>query len=320
MTDTAQVASRKRKCEDSDELRQVLDIDIKTKTASGDANRRKLPKLKSAPKEIERDVMKQGSKFIIATDETGVGSLAGPLCVCAVHVPLEVDHEGVRDSKSFQSDALKSRRDDVFNALNNDTRVKKQIVFLDHEYVDQHNNLQTRLDGMTKSVEQLIEAENVLSRYKKEDIVVLIDGNRGPKELTDKYDCRLIVKGDTKSYAIGAASIFAKVVRDRYMTQMHKVFPEYNWVINKGYPSDNGRHMRIVSSIGNSPFHRKTFHPCKTMGLSVHAKEWLKTNKISDKEYNFDGFETTFKGAVPASRLDKNAREPQQPKVDSCWW
>jgi ribonuclease HII len=255
-------------------------------------------KLKSAPKDIERELLDCGYRYLIGVDECGVGSLAGPITVCAAHVPLEVDHGGVRDSKTLSA----VQRDEAYKALHGDERVKKQIVFFDHIYVDNHNNLQTRLDGMTKSVEQLIVQERVLERFKLEEVCVLIDGNAGPHELTSKYACRLIVRGDAHSYAIGAASNLAKVTRDRYMDMLHPQFPEYEWNKNKGYPSDGGKHMTTVRAMGNSVFHRRSFTPCNQVALSKHAKEWLKEHKHTDPEFSFAGYETPFTGIIPKGR------------------
>jgi len=312
------MSNEKRKiAETKSELDDALSVEVEQRIKRQKTTSKKRPKLKSAPKEIERALIEEGYQYIIGVDETGVGSIAGPLCVCAVHVPLEVDIEGVRDSKSFASDSLKIRRDEIYDQLNQDPRVKKQIVFLDHNYVDKHNPLKTRMDGMAMSVEQLIVAEKVLERYKLEDIVVLIDGNCGPKQLTEKYQCRLIVKGDVNCYAIGAASIFAKIVRDRYMTKLHAHFPEYGWDVNHGYPCSD--HMQTVRAIGNSNFHRVSFNPCKTRDYSVKAKEWMTKHKTTDAAFHYGEYETMPSSYKPNETKDV-VREVNKVNELNNWW
>jgi ribonuclease HII len=246
--------------------------------AAASGNARKPIPLKSAPKEIEQGFLDQGYEYVVGVDEAGMGSLCGPVTVCACITPIDVITGGVRDSKSFNTPSLVKRRDSIYDILQSDQRIHKAIVYMDHQYVDKHNVQVAGLDGMTRAVDTLLEECPVPDGSR---IKIIIDGNKAPKSLMDRYDCLLLPKADVLTYCTGAASIFAKVSRDRYMEKvLHPLFPEYGWDTNHGYPRQD--HMTLVRNLGYSAFHRISFNPCNKVQMSEHSKEWLATGHNVD--------------------------------------
>jgi ribonuclease HII len=132
------------------------------------------------------------------------------------------------------------------------------VGIIDHKRIDQINILQATFEGMTKAVDALSLKPDYL----------LIDGNKVPPQLQSKYPnaAEAIVKGDARCYLIAAASIIAKVTRDKIMSAYHEQWPQFNFIQHKGYPTAS--HVAAVLNHGPCPIHRMTFAPLKTLNLS----------------------------------------------------
>ena len=187
-------------------------------------------------------------------DEAGRGPLAGPVVAAAVLFPklsLSIDlFSLINDSKKLSE----AKRELVYEKL----RASDAIIgvgLATVEEIDQINILQASLLAMTRAIDQL--CASVLPD------MALIDGNKSPKITIPTLP---IVKGDSKSYSIAAASIVAKVERDRMMADYAAQYPQYEFDKHKGYPT--ALHLEKVSTFGLLPIHRKTFGPCKGKALN----------------------------------------------------
>lgn len=186
------------------------------------------------------DSFRSGDIRIIAgVDEAGRGPLAGPVIAAAVIFSPEVDIEGINDSKKLSE----KRRDELFPLI-----VEKALCFaydiVSNKTIDEINILNASLLAMKNASESL----------KIRPDLVLIDGN---KTFNSSLNTKAIIKGDANSFSIAAASIVAKVLRDKIMIDLHDDFPAYNWAKNKGYPTKE--HIAAIKAKGATPFHRKSF-------------------------------------------------------------
>jgi len=190
-------------------------------------------------KNFDNSFLNNNVKLIAGTDEAGRGPLAGPVVAASVIFSPDVYIEGVNDSKQLSS----NKREILFEEI-----IKNSLAYgisvISHKKIDEINILNASLLAMLNSVKKL----------KLKPDLILVDGNK-----SFKYDADVItiVKGDSKSFCIAAASIIAKVTRDRTMRRLSHLFPEYNWEQNKGYPTR--QHIDTIKLIGASPLHRKTF-------------------------------------------------------------
>lgn len=180
----------------------------------------------------------KGYRYVCGVDEVGRGPLAGPVTVCAVIMDLDNLVEGVNDSKKL----TEKRREALFDKIR-EAAVCYNIVSLDNGVIDEINILNATKEAMKQAVCGLSVKPDV----------VLIDA----VDLQLPYPTHSIIHGDALSYSIGAASILAKVHRDRLMVEYDKVFPEYGFASNKGYGS--AKHIAAVKEFGPTPIHRKTF-------------------------------------------------------------
>lgn len=177
--------------------------------------------------------------LIAGTDEAGRGPLAGPVVAAAVLFPPDIYINGIGDSKKLSH----QKREELFTEI-----IKYALSFaftvISPEKIDEINILQASLRAMSESLRKLTHRPDY----------ILIDGNRA-----FPYDIPAlpIVKGDSKSMAIGAASIIAKVIRDRIMTALADEYPVYNWKSNKGYPTRD--HIEAIRQHGITPHHRLSF-------------------------------------------------------------
>lgn len=176
---------------------------------------------------------------ISGVDEAGRGPLAGPVVAAAVIFDKDFFIEGVNDSKKLS----KKMRDELYTKITS-SALSYGIGIIDNEEIDKINILQASLKAMKIAVEKL---------STKPDLV-LIDGN---KSFLSSIKTKTVVKGDSKSFAIAAASIIAKVTRDKMMVEASKIYPQYMWHQNKGYPTK--LHREAVIKHGPTPLHRKTF-------------------------------------------------------------
>ncbi len=178
-------------------------------------------------------------QLIAGTDEAGRGPLAGPVVAAAVMFPPDVYINGVTDSKAINAE----KREALFPEIISRCMTFSYTV-LDAQVIDEINILQASLKAMYISVTKLTG---------KPDLI-LIDGN---KKFPSDIQAIPIVKGDQKSFSIAAASIIAKVIRDRIMKELDEKYPGYGWSRNKGYPTKE--HISAVKRLGPTPYHRVTF-------------------------------------------------------------
>ncbi len=189
--------------------------------------------------ELEQELFDAGIHYIAGVDEAGRGPLAGPVCVASVVLKDGQFIEGINDSKKLSE----KKRDFLYDKIINEA-VAYSIILIDEKTIDEINILNATFKGMNEAVDTL---------SVKPDMV-LIDGN-AIKGMSLPHQC--VVKGDAKCNSIGAASILAKVTRDRYMMDMHKKYPLYAFDKHKGYPTK--LHYECLSNFGISPIHRMSF-------------------------------------------------------------
>jgi len=180
---------------------------------------------------------------VAGVDEAGRGPLAGPVVVAAVILDPERPIAGLNDSKKLSS----SRREALFELIQCHS-LAWSIVDITAGQIDELNILQATLLGMRQAVESLSPAPRL----------ALVDGNRAP---TLPCDLRTLVGGDGLEPAIAAASILAKVTRDRMMLDLHRRFPQYGFDRHKGYPTPD--HLQRLAEFGPCEAHRKSFAPVR---------------------------------------------------------
>lgn len=203
---------------------------------------RKFPDIESEKKKLtyEYQLLAEGKRYIAGVDEVGRGPLAGPVVCAAVIMPLD-DNDlilGVDDSKKVTE---KNRR--ILSEAIKNKAIAYSICAVNEEVIDEINILNATKRCMKNAIEGL---------SLKPDCV-LIDA----VDLDIDVETRPIIKGDAKSYVIGAASIIAKVYRDALMDEYDERYPEYGFKKNKGYGTKE--HINAIRTIGPCPIHRKTF-------------------------------------------------------------
>lgn len=190
--------------------------------------------------EYENEAYSNGYNLVCGVDEAGRGPLAGPVFAAAVILPKGYVIEGVNDSKKLSE----KKREELFGKIKSEA-LCYSIASVDEKTIDEINILNATFLAMEKAVESL---------EIKPDFV-MIDGNRAPKNLDVAHIT--VVKGDAKSASIAAASILAKVSRDRYMLKMAEQYPEYCFEKHKGYGTK--LHYEMLDLYGVSDIHRKSF-------------------------------------------------------------
>lgn len=188
---------------------------------------------------IERTHFEQGTRLICGVDEAGRGPLAGPVCAAAVILPPYADIPGLNDSKKLSD----KRRRELFPLIC-DQAVAYGIALVHHDTIDQINILQATFLAMEQAIGQL---------SVKPDLA-LIDGDR---EKDFGLPVETVVKGDSLSASIAAASVLAKVTRDDWMLRAAEEYPGYGFEIHKGYGTKT--HYAALRALGPSPIHRMTF-------------------------------------------------------------
>ena len=186
----------------------------------------------------ERQLLRQGFNFICGVDEAGRGPLAGPVCAGACIPDLSNVLLGVNDSKKLSE----KKRELLYEQLK-DACLSYKTIFIDAQVIDEINILNATKMAMK---------EAILSMFPLPDIV-LIDAVK----LDIPNNSQSIIHGDAVSYCIAAASIFAKVERDRLMLEYAEKYPEYGFENHKGYGSKH--HIEMLKKYGPCPIHRKTF-------------------------------------------------------------
>lgn len=195
--------------------------------------------------EYEKTEIKSDAKLIAGVDEAGRGPLAGPVAVAACILPPKLYLPYLNDSKK-----LTEKRREVLFDLIKENAVAYKVILVDREIIDRENIYQATMDGMYE----------VISKLDTKPEFVLIDAM--PLEGLNIPHLS-IVKGDAKSANIAAASILAKVTRDRYMLAMDEVYPEYGFKNHKGYGTK--QHIEAIKKYGPCPIHRHSFEPIKSI-------------------------------------------------------
>ena len=193
-------------------------------------------------KEIDKEFFDMGLKYVCGIDEAGRGPLAGPVVVASVVLPENSMIEGINDSKKVSE----SKREKLYDIILQEA-ISYGIGIIYQDEIDEINILQATKKGLHEAVMKMEIKPNV----------ILVDALTGIDTLGIPY--KSIIKGDAKSYSIGAASIIAKVTRDRIMREWDKVYPEYGFAGHKGYGT--AKHIEAIKKYGLTPIHRKTF--CK---------------------------------------------------------
>lgn len=193
-------------------------------------------------KEIDKEFFNMGMKYVCGIDEAGRGPLAGPVVVASVILPENSMIEGVNDSKKISE----SKREKLYDIILEEA-ISYGIGIIYQDEIDEINILQATKKGLHEAVANMDVKPNV----------ILVDALTGIDTLGIPY--KSIIKGDAKSYSIGAASIIAKVTRDRIMREWDKIYPEYGFAGHKGYGT--AKHIEAIKEYGLTPIHRRSF--CK---------------------------------------------------------
>lgn len=188
---------------------------------------------------IDSLYFQKGYDLIAGIDEAGRGPLAGPVVAAAVILPANYNNELINDSKKIKA----GLREKLFDVIKNDS-VCWTFSVISNQTIDRINILNATLLAMKKAALKLVPKPKL----------ILIDGN---KKFNSKIETITLVKGDTLSQSVAAASIIAKVIRDKIMDRLDYYHPEYNWKRNKGYPTK--LHYEAIEKFGITPCHRKSF-------------------------------------------------------------
>ena len=199
---------------------------------------------------IERELYQKGVKSICGIDEAGRGPLAGPVVVASVIMPEGSMIEGVNDSKKVSE----KKREKLYEQIIEEA-VAYGVGIIDQNEIDRINILNATKEGLTLCIKELEKDLKEKNRGIEKPEIILVDALT--KIDTDHIPYQSIIKGDAKSYSIAAASIIAKVTRDRIMRQWDEVYPEYGFAKHKGYGT--AMHISVIKQYGICPLNRKTF-------------------------------------------------------------
>ena len=191
-------------------------------------------------KNIENNWHKKGKKLVCGIDEAGRGPLAGPVVVAAVIMPEDSFIEGVNDSKKVSE----KKREKLYDEIT-ENAIAWSVGIIDQNEIDEINILNATKKGLTTA----------LTGLKEKPDIILVDALTKIDTLGIPYES--IIKGDAKSYSIAAASIIAKVTRDRIMRQWDEIYPQYGFINHKGYGTK--AHIDAIKQYGLCPLHRKSF-------------------------------------------------------------
>lgn len=190
---------------------------------------------------FEHNAMARGARLVAGVDEVGRGPLAGPVTAAAVILKPDDIPDGLNDSKKLSA----NRREALWETIH--AKAEVSIAHASVEEIDELNILRASHLAMERAVAGL----------PCQPDEVLIDGNMIPKGIT--LPAQAIIKGDTRVLSISAASIVAKVCRDRVMWDLAQHYPGYGWETNAGYPSKS--HRAALQNLGITPHHRRSFKP-----------------------------------------------------------
>ena len=180
-------------------------------------------------KAIEEEIHNSGVEYICGIDEAGRGPLAGPVVIAAAIMPRNSMIEGVNDSKKVSE----KKREELYEIITKEA-ISYGVGIIDQKEIDRINILNATKEGLTMAVKEL-----------------------NPKIDTDGIPYQSIIKGDATCYSISAASIIAKVTRDRIMRQWDEIYPQYGFAKHKGYGT--AEHIKALKEYGPCPLHRESF-------------------------------------------------------------
>ena len=205
---------------------------------------------------FEKAAYQSGCRLVAGVDEAGRGPLAGPVVAAACILPRGLNIERVHDSKKLTP----IKREELYHVLTTHPDILFGIGILESDHIDKYNILRASLQAMALAVENL----------EKEPDYLLIDGNHLPPT---HIASKAVIKGDSKSISIGAASIIAKHHRDLIMMDYHKKFPEYGFDRHKGYGTK--AHIEALKTHGPCAVHRTSFEPVRS--LTCHGKSGIRS-------------------------------------------
>ena len=191
-------------------------------------------------KSMEKELYNKGFEYICGIDEAGRGPLAGPVVVAGVIMPKDSMIEGVNDSKKVSE----KKREKLYDVILEEA-ISYSVAVIGQDVIDDINILNATKQGVTTVVEELDVKPNL----------ILVDALTHINTKGIPYDS--IIKGDAKCYNIAAASIIAKVTRDRIMREWDEIYPQYGFINHKGYGT--AKHIEALKEYGPCPIHRKTF-------------------------------------------------------------
>ena len=191
-------------------------------------------------KSMEKELYNKGFEYICGIDEAGRGPLAGPVVVAGVIMPKDSMIEGVNDSKKVSE----KKREKLYDVILEEA-LSYSVAIIGQDVIDEINILNATKQGVTKVVEELDVKPNL----------ILVDALTHINTKGIPYDS--IIKGDAKCYNIAAASIIAKVTRDRIMREWDEIYPQYGFINHKGYGT--AKHIEAIKEYGPCPIHRRSF-------------------------------------------------------------
>ena len=191
-------------------------------------------------KEYENELQNKGFEYICGIDEAGRGPLAGPVVVASVIMPKDSIIEGINDSKKVSE----KKREKLYDLIL-EQAISYGVGIIGQDEIDDINILNATKKGLTNSLKELTQRPDL----------ILVDALTNIDTLGIPYES--IIKGDAKCYSISAASIIAKVTRDRIMRDWDKIYPQYGFATHKGYGTS--AHINAIKEYGPCPLHRKTF-------------------------------------------------------------
>lgn len=201
-------------------------------------------------KKIEEDLYQHGVHSIAGIDEAGRGPLAGPVVVACVVMPKDSMIEGVNDSKKVSEKKREKLYDEIIQEA-----IAYGVGIISQEEIDKINILNATKEGLTLAIKEMEKDLKEKQRGFEKPEIILVDALT--KIDTDHIPYRSIIKGDAKSYSIAAASIIAKVTRDRIMREWDEVYPMYGFAKHKGYGTAS--HIAAIKEYGLCPLHRRSF-------------------------------------------------------------
>jgi len=202
----------------------------------------------------EKNLWKKRYKRVAGIDEAGRGPLAGPVTACAVFVSdkfkISPELKKIKDSKKLTP----KRREEFCNILKKHPQIKWGVANVSERVIDKINIFEATKLAMIKAI------KNLEKKSKRKIDFLILDGNF---KINSKIPQKPIIKADDKVFSVMAASIIAKVSRDRIMQKFHKKYPRYKFTLHKGYPTE--LHFKLLKKHGPCKIHRKTFSPVRNL-------------------------------------------------------